>query len=138
MPSQTWPWPCLWLVCRRSSGYRGQSCVGSAWPGQQVWGATYLHLEEGRPEGGPPADPPQEGHLGLLHCLVLVLVAGQEDVLGEARASEVSVETTAWLGHHLRPCSPGQNNGRCLRPRVADPIHLPTATRGQDPYGGSS
>lgn len=36
-----------------------------------------LHLEEGRPKGGPAADPLQEGHLGLLHCLVLVLVIGQ-------------------------------------------------------------
>ena len=80
---------------RRISGCRGQSCVGPAWPGQRVWGATYLHFKEGRPKGGPPEDPLQEGHFGLLHRLVLVLVAGQEDVLGESRTSEVSVETTA-------------------------------------------
>lgn len=51
-------------------------------------GEAYLHLEEGRPKRGPPADPFEEGHFGLLYCLVLVLVIGQKDVLGDIRASE--------------------------------------------------
>lgn len=51
-------------------------------------GEAYLHLKEGRSKRGPPADPLEEGHFGLLYCLVLVFVIGQKDVLGEVRASE--------------------------------------------------
>lgn len=51
-------------------------------------GEAYLHLKEGRPKRGPPADPLEEGHFGFAYCLVLVLVIGQKDVLGEVRASE--------------------------------------------------
>lgn len=51
-------------------------------------GEAYLHLKEGRPKGGPAADPLQEGHLGLWHCLVSVLVTLHEEALEEDRAGQ--------------------------------------------------
>lgn len=58
--------------------------------GRRVWAwlNTYLHLKEGRPKGRPAADPLQELHLGLCHCLVFVFVTFQKEALMEKGASE--------------------------------------------------
>lgn len=53
-----------------------------------AWLNTYLHLKEGGPKGRPAADPLQELHLGLCHCLVFVFVTFQKEVLMEKKASE--------------------------------------------------
>lgn len=77
----------VWGEAQASGTRAGRGLLGQGGLGG---GEAHLHLEEGRPEGGPPADPLQEGCLGLLHRLISVLVAGQEDALGggEGRARE--------------------------------------------------
>lgn len=128
-------WPCPGRVFGARAGR--SSSARTAGPG-----VAYLHLEEGRPECGPPADPLQEGHLGLLHCLVPVLVIGQEDVLGEARASEGlsggQCPTNPSMGGSEVPAQ--SSSGWCPRPWAAwggELQQTPSAHHGPPEGGGS-